>query len=302
MTEAAGVMLPKKLVIITGLSGSGKSSVLHLLEDLGFFTVDNLPAGMLPELMDMLSSHPQALENGVGAVIDVRGAGVSDTLPQVLPRLREKGLDVQVVFLEASDEILLKRFSFTRRRHPLGFMNSLLEGIALEKKRLSGFRVCADRVIDTTSMSMAQLRSVIMGMLARNPTGLQVMVSSFGFKYGVALDADFVFDVRFLANPYYEASLKNKTGLDKEVQDYICSDRMTKKFLSQTLEFFQTILPSYHLSGKNYLHIAIGCTGGHHRSVVAAEWLGQRLASVSGVELQIVHRDLERDVKRSSQT
>ena len=221
-------MLPKKLVIITGLSGSGKSSVLHLLEDLGFFTVDNLPAGMLPELMEMLSSHPLALENGVGAVIDVRGAGVSDTLPQVLPRLREKGLDVQVVFLEASEEILLKRFSLTRRRHPLGFMNSLLEGIALEKKRLSGFRVCADRVIDTTSMTMAQLKSAVMALLARNPSGLQVMVSSFGFKYGVALDADFVFDVRFIANPYYEAALKNKTGLDKEVQDYICAPSIPK--------------------------------------------------------------------------
>ena len=295
-------MLPKKLVVITGLSGSGKSSVLHLLEDLGFFTVDNLPAGMLPQLMEMLSSHPQALENGVGTVIDVRGEGVSDTLPQVLPRLREKGLDVQVVFLEASDEILLKRFSFTRRRHPLGFMNSLLEGIALEKKRLSGFRVCADRIIDTTSMSMAQLRSAIMALLARNPSGLQVMVSSFGFKYGVALDADFVFDVRFLVNPYYEPELKNKTGLDKEVQDYICTDRLAKKFLHQTLEFFQTILPSYHLSGKNYLHIAIGCTGGHHRSVFAADWLGRRLALIDGVELQIVHRDLEHDVKWSSQT
>ncbi|MBP5211750.1 MAG: RNase adapter RapZ, partial [Pyramidobacter sp.] len=274
----------------------------HLLEDLGFFTVDNLPSGMLPELMEKLSSPPLALENGGGSVIDVRVAGVSDTLPQVLPRLREKGIDVQVVFLEASEEILLKRFSLTRRRHPLGFMNSLLEGIALEKKRLSGFRVCADRVIDTTSRSMAQLKSAVMALLARNPTGLQVMVSSFGFKYGVALDADFVFDVRFLANPYYEASLKNKTGLDKEVQDYICADRMTKKFLHQTLEFFQTILPSYHLSGKNYLHIAIGCTGGHHRSVFAADWLGRRLATIDGVELQIVHRDLERDVKWSSQT
>ena len=288
-------MYPKKLLIITGLSGSGKSSVLHLLEDLGFFAVDNLPAGMLPELMEMLSQHPQALENGVGAVIDVRNAEFKDSLPQVVDELKRKGVDVQVIFLEASDEILLRRFSLTRRRHPLGFMNSLLEGIALENKQLSRFRHVADRIIDTSSLSMGQLRAAIMELLARNPEGLQVMVSSFGFKYGVALDADFVLDVRFLVNPYYVESLKNLSGLDEAVQKYICTDRMTEKFLHQSLEFFETIIPAYHLSGKNFLHIAIGCTGGHHRSVFAAEWLGKRLAAVRGVELQVFHRDIDRD-------
>ena len=288
-------MFPKKLLIITGLSGSGKSSALRMLEDQGFFTVDNLPAEMLPKLLELLSEHEQALEKGVAAGIDVRSAGFKDSLPEVLADLRSKGLDSQVVFLEASDEILLRRFSLTRRRHPLGFMNTLLEGIALEKKQLSYFRDCADRIIDTSSLTTAQLRSEIMGLLARNPAGLQVMVSSFGFKYGVALDADFVLDVRFLVNPYYVEELKNMSGLDKEVQDYIRTDSMTEKFLHQSLEFFQTVIPVYHKSGKNFLHIAIGCTGGHHRSVFAADWLGRKLSLVSGIELQVWHRDLERE-------
>ncbi len=290
-------MLPKKLLIITGLSGSGKSSVLHMLEDLGFFTVDNLPVTMLPQLIELLSQHAQAVENGVGTVVDVRSAGFQDRLPAVMRELQTKGIDVQLVFLDATDEVLLKRFSLTRRRHPLGFMNSLLEGIAIEKKLLAPFRLLAKRVIDTSSLTMAQLRSEIMALLARNPAGLQVVVSSFGFKYGVALDADFVLDVRFLVNPYYVENLKNLSGLDEAVQKYILADRMAERFLYQTLEFFQTVIPVYHLSGKNFLHIAVGCTGGHHRSVFAADWLGRRLATIDCVELQVRHRDLERDAR-----
>lgn len=293
-------MFPKKVLIITGLSGSGKSCVLHLLEDQGFFTVDNLPAGMVPELLNMLSQHPQALENGVAAVVDVRSAVCRDGLPQVVGALRKSGLDVQVVFLEASDEVLLHRFSLTRRRHPLGFMSPLQEGIALEKERLAGFRGLADRIIDTSALTPIQLRSMIMELLARDPAALQVMVSSFGFKYGVALDADFVLDVRFLINPYYVESLKNLSGLNEAVQNYICTDPMTEKFFGQTLLFFRSIIPSYHLSGKNFLHIAIGCTGGRHRSVFAAERLGKCLAEMDGVELQVFHRDIERDMRRGS--
>ncbi len=290
-------MLPKKLLIVTGLSGSGKSSVLHMLEDMGFFTVDNLPVAMLPQLVELLSQHAQAVENGVGAVVDVRSAGFQDRLPAVLEELKKKGIDVQIIFLEATDEVLLRRFSFTRRRHPLGFMNSLLEGIALEKRLLAPYRLLARRVIDTSSLSSGQLRSEITELLARNPAGLRVTVSSFGFKYGVALDADFVLDVRFLVNPYYVDSLKSLSGLDEAVRKYILADRMAEKFLHQALEFFQTIVPVYHQSGKNFLHIAVGCTGGRHRSVFAAEWLGGRLASVEGVELRVWHRDLERDAR-----
>lgn len=292
-------MFPKKVLIITGLSGSGKSCVLHLLEDQGFFTVDNLPAGMVPELLNMLSQHPQAVENGVGAVVDVRSASFREGLPQVVKKLRTGGLDVQVIFLEASEEVLLQRFSLTRRRHPLGFAGPLREGIALEKKRLAGFRGVADRIIDTSALTPAQLRAAIMELLSRDPAGLQVMVSSFGFKYGVALDADFVLDVRFLLNPYYVDSLKDSSGLDQAVQNYICTDPMTEKFLAQTLEFFQTVIPAYHLSGKNLLHIAVGCTGGRHRSVFAAEWLGKHL-SAAGENVRVFHRDIDRDLRLGS--
>ncbi len=287
-------MFPKKLLIITGLSGSGKSSALHLLEDQGFFTVDNLPLSMLKELMGILSQHPQALENGVGVVVDVRSAALREDVPKILEELKSQGINVQILFLEASNDVLFKRYSLTRRRHPLGFMNSLHDSIAIEKEQLTAFRLHADRVIDTTDLSMKQLSTEIFGLLARNPAGLSVTVTSFGYKYGLILDADFVFDVRFLVNPYYEESLKNFSGRDEPVQKYIERDRMTGIFLNQTLELIQTIIPVYHHSGKNHLCIAIGCTGGRHRSVFVAEWLSERLARVDGVSCQIRHRDLDK--------
>ncbi len=287
-------MFPKKLLIITGLSGSGKSSVLHFLEDQGFFTVDNLPLSMLKELLGILSQHPQALENGVGVVIDVRSAILGEDLSKVLEDLKSQGINVQILFLEASDDVLFKRYSLTRRRHPLGFLNSLHDSIALEKEQLRGFRLHADRVIDTSDLTMSQLSTGIFELLARNPAGLSVTVTSFGYKYGLLLDADFVFDVRFLVNPYYEESLKHFSGLDEPVQKYIYGDRMAGIFLNQTLELFQNIIPVYHHSGKNYLQIAVGCTGGRHRSVFVTEWLADRLRRIEGVSCQVRHRDLDK--------
>ena len=287
-------MLPKKILIISGLSGSGKTTVLRLLEDQGFFAVDNLPIAMLPDLAKMLSGHAQALENGVSVVIDARSAVYGDDVEGVLDGLRAQGISVQLLYLEASEEVLLRRYNFTRRRHPLCFDNTLSAGIALEKEHLLRFRAAADQVIDTSDMSIAELKSRILSILARSATDIQLNVSSFGFKYGIMLDADFVFDVRFLVNPYYVAELKDMSGLDKPVQDYILKDRMAPAFLERTLELFQLMIPVYHLSGKNYLHIAIGCTGGHHRSVFAAEWLGARLADIDGVKCSVRHRDLAR--------
>ncbi|MGI6076186.1 MAG: RNase adapter RapZ [Pyramidobacter sp.] len=289
-------MVPKKLLIITGLSGSGKSSALHMLEDQGFFTVDNLPPGMLPELIAMLSQHPQTLEKGVGAVVDVRSAGLQTDIAPILDSLKAQGVNVQILFLEASDDVLLRRYSLTRRRHPLGFMNSLLEGIHMEKAQLAQLRKLADRVIDTSLLSMSQFRGEISAILARSPSELQITVSSFGYKYGMIMDADYVLDVRFLANPYYVESLKHLSGRDEAVQKYIYSDPMTGIYLHQLLELFESVIPVYHQSGKDYLHIAVGCTGGRHRSVFAAEWLGARLSRVGGVTCIVRHRDLQRDV------
>jgi UPF0042 nucleotide-binding protein len=288
-------MLPKKLLIITGLSGSGKSSVLDLLEDQGFFTVDNLPVAMLPELIGLLSCHPQALENGVGVVVDARSAGLQDTLCQVLKELREQGLDVQVLFLEATEDVLLRRYNFTRRRHPMGFMASLLDGIRLEKRQLTEFRMLADKIIDTSNLTSAQLRGEILSMLGKNPAGLQVTICSFGYKYGIPQDTDFMLDVRFLANPYYEESLKHLSGRDEAVQRYIYRNSMAGLFLRQSLELFENVLPAYHLSGKNFLQIAVGCTGGRHRSVFVAEWLADRLGRLDGISCILKHRDLPRD-------
>lgn len=288
-------MVPKKLLIITGLSGSGKSSALHMLEDQGFFTVDNMPPGMLPELTALLSQYPGTLEKGVGAVVDVRSAGLQNNISSVLDNLKAQGVSVQILFLEASDDVILKRYSVTRRRHPLGFMNSLMDGIQIEKKKLSQLRNVADRVIDTSNLTLAQLKEEIAAILARSPAELQVMITSFGYKYGMVLDADFVLDVRFLVNPYYVESLKHLSGLDESVQKYICNDRMTGIFLHQTLELFESVIPVYHLSGKSYLQIAFGCTGGRHRSVFAAEWLGAHLSHIDGIVCQVRHRDLERD-------
>lgn len=288
-------MVPQKLLIITGLSGSGKSTVLHILEDQGFFTVDNLPVGLLPELIKMLSNHPSALENGVGAVVDVRSAAIQDDLPKVLNTLKGQGVNVQILFLEASTDVLLKRYSLTRRRHPLGFMNSLSDSITLEKQQLTQFRRYASRVIDTSHLSIAQLRAEIFAVLARNPAGLEVTVASFGYKYGLILDADYVLDVRFLVNPYYVETLRYLSGRDKPVQKYIYGDRMAGIFLHQSLELFENIIPIYHLSGKNYLQIAVGCTGGRHRSVFVAEWLGEHIGHIEGVTCVIRHRDLDRE-------
>lgn len=287
-------MLPKKILIVSGLSGSGKSTVLHLLEDQGFFAVDNLPIGMLPDLVKMVSGHQQALQNGICVVIDARSTTPEDNVQEVLKGLKEQGADIQLLFLEAGQEALLKRFSFTRRRHPLGFDNTLIEGIALEKKQLSQFRAVADYVIDTSDLSGAELRSHILSIMARSASDLEVTVCSFGFKYGVPLDSDFVLDVRFLVNPYYVDELKTLSGVDKPVQDYIMKDRQAPEFLARLLELFQMIIPSYHLTGKNYLQIAVGCTGGHHRSVFVADWLGKRLSGIGGVKCKIKHRDLER--------
>ncbi len=287
-------MFPKKLLIITGLSGSGKSSALHLLEDQGFFTVDNLPLSMLQELLGILSQHQGAQENGVGVVVDVRSAVLREDLPKILDQLKSQGIDVQILFLEASDDVLLKRYSLTRRRHPLGFVNSLHDSIAIEKEQLMAFRLHADRVIDTSDLSMSQLNAQIFELLSRDPAGLSVTVTSFGFKYGLLLDADFVFDVRFLVNPYYEESLKNFSGCDEPVQKYILGDKMTGVFLNGTLDLFKNVVPLYHRSGKNYLGIAVGCTGGRHRSVFVAEWLADRLRCLDGVSCQVRHRDLVR--------
>ncbi len=289
-------MLLRKLLIITGLSGSGKSSVLDLLEDQGLYVVDNLPVVMVPQLLSLLADNIQARENGVAAIVDARSGKLLDHLPKIIQGLRDQGVDVALLFLEASEQILTQRYNFTRRRHPLGFMTSILDGIETERRRLAPLRALADQVIDTSSLTSTQLRNQILSMLGRNPTGLEVLISSFGFKYGCPQDSDFVFDVRFLANPYHNKALRDLNGTDEAVRSYIYRHSATVAFLQQCLELFETILPVYHASGKHYLQIAFGCTGGRHRSVFVAEWLAERLQRMNGVVCALRHRDIDRDL------
>ncbi len=289
-------MFPRKFLIITGLSGSGKSTVLDLLEDQGLYAVDNLPVVMFPDLLSLLAGNLQARDNGIAATVDARSGKLLDDLPKTIENLRGRGVDVGLLFLEASEDTLTRRYNLTRRRHPLGFMTSLLDGIRTERQKLAPLRALADQVIDTSTLTSAQLRSEILVILGRNPRGIEILVSSFGFKYGCPQDSDFVFDVRFLANPYYEESLRKLTGKDDAVRRYIYQQSAADAFLRQCLELFETILPVYHASGKQFLQIAFGCTGGRHRSVFAAEWLVERLQRIDGVSCVLRHRDMDKDI------
>lgn len=290
-------MSTREIFVITGQSGSGKSSVLRLLEDQGFYTVDNLPAPMLPELAKLLADDARGIDKGIAAVVDARSAASLNVLPSVVSELRNAGHQVTLLYLEASEEVLTQRYRFTRRRHPLGFMASILEGIRVEKQAIAPLREMADFALDTTHLSTSELRYEVLSLLGRGRENVDVLVSSFGFKYGNPHDADFVFDVRFLANPYYEERLKEKSGLDEEVREFIFQNSPADAVLRQCYELLETVLPLYHSSGKNYMHVAIGCTGGRHRSVFAAGWLGERLRQIEGVSVRVAHRDMERHQK-----
>lgn len=200
------------------------------------------------------------------------------------------------------EETLIQRYRFTRRRHPFGFKASLLDGIRAEKKMLQSVRKLADLVVDTSRMDSSGLRSHVLTLIDRSREYVDVLVSSFGFKYGNPADADFLFDVRFLANPYYEPDLRDKTGMDDQVRQYIFEHSPANSLLCSCYDLLASILPLYHSSGKNYMHVAIGCTGGRHRSVFAAEWLGERLRQIQGVSVSVEHRDIHRDIRRKTGT
>ncbi len=283
----------KKLVIVTGMSGSGKSSILNMLEDQGLFAVDNIPAALLPQLLQLLETHESAVANGVVAVVDVRSRDLLNGFVSVTNRLREDMDDLSIVFLDASDDTLIQRFNITRRSHPLGDHLSISEGISAERELLEPIREIADRVIDTTGLTMQSFRSRILDQIGASRPELTVIISSFGFKHGIPHDSDYVLDVRFLPNPYYTPSLKGKTGLDREVQDYIKTHFLDLDlFLDVSQSFFQFLIPRYVRVGKGNIHVAIGCTGGRHRSVAVAEWLTARLSQITPFVISR-HRDIE---------
>ena len=299
------------VVVVSGLSGAGKSQALNALEDLGFFCVDNLPTLLAPQAVALCE------RGGMGRValgIDVRVRAFLGEVGSVLQLLEAGGQrDLQVLFLDASDERLLHRFSETRRPHPLAAETSsatsdvgsgdalaVLDGVRVERERLAPLRASATRIIDTTNMSVHELRRVLVAHFGPASGGTSRMVTrivSFGFKYGTPVDADLVLDVRFLDNPYFVPELKALTGFDDAVVRHVLQDPETQEFLKRTGELLEYVMPKYEREGKSYLTIAIGCTGGRHRSVVVADALVRSLSLVSGVaRIGVLHRDVHRGI------
>jgi len=285
-------------VVVTGLSGAGRSTAAKCFEDLGYYVVDNLPAELIATLMD-LGSRSQGAVTRLAVVMDVRSRAFSSDLRGVVRELDDRGMRPRVVYLEASDEVLVRRFESVRRAHPMQGDGRLIDGIAAEREVLAPLRDEADLVIDTSSRSVHELRNRIESAFAGGGTldglpNLRATVVSFGFKYGLPLDADLVVDVRFLPNPYWIPELRALTGRDQQVKDYVLSQENAISFLDQYAAILTIIGAGYRRERKRYLTLAVGCTGGKHRSVVMAQELAGRLQA-TGIKATVVHRDLGRE-------
>ena len=279
---------PKRVFVISGVSGAGKSQALKVFEDFGWFCVDNLPIALVDDFARHVIKSPSLTRVALG--MDVREGRMLAVLPPLLRELKAKGLEISVLFLDASDEALVRRFSETRHRHPLG--GKVADAVKAERKLLAPIKGSADKVIDTTHLTLGELKEKISETLGLTRTReMTLQVVSFGYKNGMPIDADIVMDVRFLPNPHYLKALRPKTGLDAPVQRYILAQPIARRFLNDWLKLIEKLLPHYVKEGKSYLTIAVGCTGGRHRSVFCTRWLAQRLRS-SGHPVQEFHRDI----------
>ena len=287
-----------RIVIVTGISGAGKSTALKMLEDAGYFCVDNLPVPLLPKFMEMLIL-PGSEYTKVGLGIDIRSSQKFGQLRETLETLRKKDVKFEILFLDASDEALIKRYKETRRSHPLAGDGRVDKGIDEERRRTIFLKQQADYIIDTSQMLTRELRSEILKIFVENKNykNLYVTILSFGFKYGIPGDADLVFDVRFLPNQYYIQDLRPMSGNDAPVRDYVMSSETARKFLDKLVDMVQFLIPNYVAEGKNQLVIGIGCTGGKHRSVTLANALYYALEQEEGYGLKIEHRDIEKDAR-----
>lgn len=286
----ASVRPGTELVVITGMSGSGKGSVLKVFEDLGYYCVDNLPVELIPSFAELVEQSQEIKRAAL--VLDVREGTKLDRLPLILKGVKKR-LPTKVLFLEASDETLLRRFSETRRPHPLGKSSTVKASITAERKRLQPIVALADDIIDTTKFNVHELRAHITERFRREEPNRHILVStvSFGFRNGVPEDADLVFDVRFLPNPHFVPEFRPLTGKDSRVAKYIRRYPQTKEFLKRINDLLIYLLPHYIHEGKSYLTIAFGCTGGQHRSVMMAEDIGKHLKA-AGYDVKVVHRDM----------
>ena len=282
----------KELVIVTGISGAGKASALKAFEDLGYHAVDNLPLELLPNFAALVRQSSE-IERAV-IVVDIREGATLDRLPEILKSVR-KLLSTRVVFLDAQDAVLVRRYSETRRPHPLGRSETVSRSIVEERQLLDPIRNVADTLIDTSNFNVHELRANILERFGHDEQAKQLLVSclSFGFKNGVPLDADMVFDVRFLPNPHFVPDFRKKTGLDPKVAAYICGFPQTTEFLSRVKDLMLYLLPHYVEEGKSYLTVAFGCTGGQHRSVMMAEEIANQLKR-AGYQVKALHRDIPR--------
>jgi len=284
------IMKSEKFLIITGLSGSGKTVVSRFLEDLGYYCIDNLPAKLIPSFVDLWRRKEVEIEK-VALVIDIREAGFETEFLEVFHRISKK-VSPQLIFLDAADDTLLKRFSESRRPHPLKTRKSVVESIQLERKRLAEVKRLADEVIDTTDTNITQLKERLNArFLKKKADKMLVRMVSFGYKYGVPLESDLLIDTRFLPNPFYVDRLRDKTGKEKKVKDYVLQDEETKNFLLRLKGFVDYLMPKFVKEGKSLLTISTGCTGGKHRSVIIAEELKEHLRS-QGYSVRVYHRDL----------
>ena len=289
----AGVRGTRRFVILTGLSGSGKTQAIRALEDLGYFCIDNLPTQLIPTMAELATREAAGLDK-VAIVVDIREGGFLSQFARVYKRLQmQPNVNPTLIFLEASHSALVRRFSETRRPHPLAPDRSVTEGITEEREKLNAIRSMADLVLDTSNLTVHELREIFMRMSrdGRPKAEMIVNVVSFGFKNGVPVDADLVFDVRCLPNPHFVDNLRPLTGRDKAVVRYMRKHPATLDFIDKLTSFLRFSLPHYVQEGKSYLTVAVGCTGGRHRSVMIAEALKKTLSEVKGVRLRVKHRD-----------
>jgi UPF0042 nucleotide-binding protein len=283
-------------IVLTGLSGSGKSQAIRALEDLGYFCVDNLPTTLI-ETLARLSLRPGGIEK-VAIVVDVRERNFVSQFPKIFKRLRKiRRLHAVLIFLEANTPALVRRFSETRRPHPLAPDRSALEGIREERERMKPLRRLAEHVVDTSAMTVHELRHAFRNVEGGRSPGSQLVVTvlSFGFKHGIPVDSDLLFDVRFLPNPHFIPKLRPHTGRDREVRAFLEKSDATHQFLGHTLNLLRFLIPQYVAEGKSYLTVGVGCTGGRHRSVMVAEALKKGLAGLKGVQPRVRHRDIAID-------
>jgi len=282
------------IVIITGMSGSGKSTAVRALEDEGFFCLDNLPVSLVGTFIELVQQSREDVHD-VALVMDIRSRDFMKGYNEVFQEITAAGHTVRILFFDATDEVLIRRFSETRRRHPALDSASVPEGIRIERDHLAGLRRIATTIIDTSEMNVHQLKEMVIASVKGHEGALEMQVNlqSFGFRYGLPLESDLVMDVRFLPNPYFVPALKPFSGLNENVRDFVLAQSETQEFLERYRSLLEVLLPSYRREGKSYLSVSIGCTGGRHRSVVIAEALYQYFRQ-KGINIKINHRDIEK--------